>query len=352
MNLESLGYTESLENYRKENNLTSFEVGRVAVEHKERYIVKTAAQEIEAEITGNLRFSAQERADFPAVGDWVALSVYDDSLALIHHVFPRKSILQRQAVGKFGQVQIIATNIDFAFIIQGVDYDFNINRLERYLAICKSAKVAPILLLSKIDLIDANDLQTKIEDIQSRHSNVPIIPFSNISKSGYELVTENLQKAKTYCIIGSSGVGKSTLINNLAKKDLMKTSAISSSTNKGRHTTSHRELILLQSGAIFIDTPGMREIGITENVDEAFDVISSLSQSCKFSDCTHIHEEGCAILEAIENNEIDQDAYENFLKMQREAQRFQTSVADKRRKDKAFGKMYKQVIKQRKNNKY
>lgn len=352
MDLESLGYSESLENYRKENQLEDFEVGRVAVEHKERYIVKTASQEFDAEITGNLRFSAQERADFPAVGDWVALSIFDDSMALIHHVFPRKSVLQRQAVGKFSEKQIIATNIDFAFIIQGIDHDFNINRLERYLTVCKTAKVEPIILLSKIDLIENGELKIKIEKIQSRHSNIPIIPFSNLSKKGYEQINEKLQKSKTYCIIGSSGVGKSTLINNLSGDELMQTSSISSSTKKGRHTTSHRELFLLKNGAILIDTPGMREIGITENVEEIFDEIVELSKHCKFKDCSHIHEEGCAILEAIENEEIDRAIYENYQKMQREAQHFQTSVADKRRKDKALGKLYKQIIKNKKKNKF
>ncbi len=352
MSLQSLGYSESLENYRKEHNLTSFEIGRVAVEHKERYIVKTATQEIDAEITGNLRFSAQARADFPAVGDWVALSIFDDSMALIHHILPRKSILQRQAVGKFGEIQIIATNIDFAFIIQGIDHDFNINRLERYLVICQSAKVEPIILLSKIDLITQDELQSKIDDIKSRHPNVPVIPFSNISKLGYDQLKDQLKPSMTYCIIGSSGVGKSTLINNLSGAEHFKTSEISSSTKKGRHTTSHRELILLDNGAILIDTPGMREIGITENVADTFDEITELSTACKFKNCTHIHEEGCAIIEAVESNEIDQATYENFLKMQREAQHFQTSVADKRKKDKAFGKMYKQIIQHKKRNKF
>lgn len=351
MDLKSLGYTETLEKYRKDNHLTTFETGRVAVEHKERYIVKTATQEIDAEITGNLRFSAQERADFPAVGDWVAIAVYDD-LALIHHIFPRKSILQRQAVGKFGEKQIIATNIDFALIIQGVDQDFNINRLERYLAVCKSGNVEPIVLLSKTDLIGPSELQAKMDIIKSRHPDISIIPFSNLSKSGYEQIKEQLQPTMTYCVIGSSGVGKSTLINHLSETELMKTNSISSSTKKGKHTTSHRELFLLDNGAILIDTPGMREIGITENVEETFDEINELSKNCKFNNCSHIHEEGCAILEALENGELDQGIYENFLKMQREAERFQSTVADKRRKDKAFGKMSKQVVKLRRKNKY
>ena len=352
MNLESLGYSKALENYKQENNLDSFEVGRVIVEHKERYLVRLATQEIDAEITGNLRFSAQERADFPAVGDWVALSVFDDSLAIIHHIFPRHSALKRQAVGKFGEQQIIATNIDYAFIVQGVDNDFNVNRLERYLTVCKAGNVSPIILLSKIDLIKEDELNLKIEAIRKRHESLPIYAFSNLSKTGFEQIKALLQKSKTYCIIGSSGVGKSTLINNFTELDAMKTSAISSSTNKGRHTTSHRELILLENGAMLIDTPGMREIGVIENVEDTFDEITAFGNQCRFKNCTHLHEDGCAVLEAVENGQIDPDAYQNFLKMQREANYFQTSVLDKRKREKSFGKMMKRVVKHRKKNKF
>ncbi len=352
MNPENLGYNQSLEDHRIKNKLEGFEVGRISAEHKERYTIMAGGKEYSAEITGNLRFSAKDKADFPAVGDWVAFSVFDDTSALIHHVFPRKSILQRQAVGKFGEKQIIAANIDVAFIMMGLDHDFNINRLERYLAVCRAGKVSPVVLLSKTDLIDESALQTRIDEIKKRHADIPLIAFSNISKSGFEQIREMLQPAMTYCILGSSGAGKSTLINNLSEAELMKTGAVSASTSKGKHTTSHRELILLENGAILIDTPGMREVGITENVTEIFDEFSRLSQDCKFKDCTHTHEAGCAILEALENGEMDRSAYENFLKLQREARHFQSSLADKRKKDKAFGKMYKQVVKRRRKDKF
>jgi ribosome biogenesis GTPase len=184
MNLQNLGYTPTLETYRIENNLASFGVGRIILEHKERYVVKTETNEFEAEIIGNLRFSAQSRADFPAVGDWVAISEYDENKVLIHSVFPRKTIIERQSVGKFGEKQIIAANIDYAFIVQAVDRDFNVNRIERYLTICYTAKVEPIIVLSKVDLVGENELQELIKQVESRINNVQVLTISN-RKSGW-----------------------------------------------------------------------------------------------------------------------------------------------------------------------
>lgn len=167
MTLEDLGYNEELEYYRK-NNLDSFGVGRVISEHKDRYIVKTIEKEYDAEVIGNLRFTADKRSDFPAVGDWVAISEYDDDKVLIHSIFPRKATIERQAVGKYGQKQIIAANIDFAFVVQAVDYDFNINRIERYLTICNTSNVKPIIVLNKIDLINEAELSNLILEVQKR----------------------------------------------------------------------------------------------------------------------------------------------------------------------------------------
>jgi len=188
MELTDLGYHMDLEKFRHENNLLSFEVGRVITEHKERYIVWTEKGELEAEITGNMRFTARSREDFPAVGDWVSLIVYDAESAIIHQVFPRYSILKRQAIGQFGEVQIIATNIDFAFLVQAADRDFNINRLERYLTICNTSGVKPLIVLSKTDLIDELKLNAIVENIKSRISHVPVLAISNETRDGYEAV--------------------------------------------------------------------------------------------------------------------------------------------------------------------
>lgn len=351
--LEELGYSADLENYRLEQKLGAFGVGRVIAEHRERYEVKAEQGEFEAEVVGNLRFTARDRSDFPAVGDWVAFSEYEENKVLIHAVFPRRTVLEREAVGKLGEKQIIAANIDCAFIIQAVDRDFNINRIERYLTICYTSGVDPLVILNKTDLISDSELKSLIESVEERMPQVPIAAISNETRLGYEQLVTHIEKGKTYCLLGSSGVGKSTLMNNLAGRDLMKTDAISSSTSKGRHVTSHRELILLESGGIIIDNPGMRELGIadaTNGLETTFEAIVSLSNQCRFQDCTHIHESGCALLEAIENGEIDQATYENYMKMERERQHFESSVADRRKKEKEFGKMVKNVMKNKKQN--
>lgn len=344
MKLEDFGYNEKLEKFRIGHKLEDFEIGRIVSEHKERYIVKTEKGELEAEITGNLRFSSKSRQDFPAVGDWVALTKYDSGLSIIHKVLPRFSIISRQDLGQAGEKQIIATNIDYALLVQAVDRDFNINRLERYLTLCYSSKVSPIIVLTKIDLIGEHRLSEILENIKARIKNVPIISISNNSEEGYHTIKAIIEKGKTYCMLGSSGVGKSTLLNNLAGKNIMPTNTISQNTNKGRHVTSHRQLIALENGGILIDNPGMREVGIadsTSGLEITFDRIISLSQDCKFKDCSHTNEKGCAVLEAIEKGEIDKASYENYLKMEKEKAHFESTITKKRKKDKEFGKSLK-----------
>jgi len=355
MTLEDLGYNVDFENYRKDQSLDSFGVGRVISEHKERYVVKTTERECDGEIIGNLRYSANNRSDFPAVGDWVAISEYDDDKVLIHSVFPRKTILERQAVGKQGEKQIIATNIDYAFIVQAVDRDFNINRIERYLTICNTSNVNPIIILNKIDLIEDTELTKLMANVQNRIKQVPLITISNETLRGINRLKESIIKGKTYCLLGSSGVGKSTLLNNLLGIQFMKTNTISTSTNKGRHVTSHRELVILENGGILIDNPGMREVGIVDSADGleiTFERIVKLSKECKFKDCTHTTEINCAVISAVENREIDKSSYENYLKMERENDHYESTIAERRKKDKDFGKMVKNYIKNKNQNKY
>ncbi len=354
MTIEDLGYNETLEKHRIEQNLDSFEVGRIILEHKERYVIKTSENEFDAELIGNLRFMAESRHDFPAVGDWVAFTEYDDGKALIHAIYPRNSIIERQAVGKSGQIQIIATNVDCSLIVQAVDRDFNLNRLERYLTICNASNVEPIIVLSKIDLINESELKSIISQINHRINNVPIITVSNQTK-GYKELETVIKKGNTYCLLGSSGVGKSTILNNISGEQQMKTGEISSSVNKGKHITSHRELIVLKSGGILIDNPGMREVGIADTsrgLETTFESILDYSQNCQFKDCTHTHETNCAILEAVETGEIDEKSYSNFIKMEKEKIHFESDAIERKKKDKDFGKMIKNVKNQRKNNKY
>ena len=329
-------------------------MGRVISEHKERYIVKTVNGESEAEITGNLRFTAKSREDFPAVGDWVALTKHDSDFSIIHGILPRFSVISRQAVGRFGEIQIIATNIDYALLLQAADRDFNINRLERYLTVCHTSGVNPVIVLSKIDLTDEHRTAELMESIRARIKNVPVIAISNESHQGYDQLEAIIEKGKTYCLLGSSGVGKSTLLNNLSGKPLMQTGAISQSTNKGRHVTSHRELIILENGGILIDNPGMREVGITDSaggLEITFDLIARYAQRCKFKDCTHTYEKGCSVVEAVGKGEIDEASYDNYLKMEKERAYFESTIAERRKKDKDFGKMLKNYKKDRHKNK-
>jgi len=356
MTLEHLGFREELNTYRLEQQLDTFAVGRVISAHKDRYVVRNEEGEYDTELIGNLRFTAESRADFPAVGDWVAISEYDTGKALIHAIYPRHSMITRQAVGRSTEVQIIATNIDYGLVVQAVDRDFNLNRLERYLTICHAAKVTPIILLSKTDLVNGTELQSMMAQIKERvGEEILVICVSNQKDDGYNTLQHHIEKGKTYCLLGSSGVGKSTLLNHLSGKEQMETGAISDSVNKGKHTTSHRELVVLDNGGILIDNPGMREVGIADTsggLEMTFEDITELALECRFKDCTHINELGCAVLAAVDSGELDKSVFNNYHKMLREKMHFESSVEEKRKKDKNFGKMIKEVKSARKKNKY
>lgn len=352
--MKNLGFTGRISELIKQDDYTGFDLARVIVEHKERYTVQSASGVYTAEITGNLRYSARNRLDFPAVGDWVKITMMDNENAIILSVFPRFSVLERQAIGKFGEIQVIATNIDYAFIVQSVGHDFNLNRFERYLAICYSANIQPILLLTKIDLIEDAQVTELKNLINERISGLKVLPLSIEKEDSFKALQDSLEVYKTYCFVGSSGVGKSTIINHLKGADILKTNEISESTSKGKHTTSHRELIILPNGSIVIDTPGMREIGMTEDpegIDQTYETILELSKTCKFNDCTHIHEKGCSVLKALEAGEILESAYDNYQKMKREQLHFSSSIQEKRQKDKEFGKIIKAVLKEKSRNK-
>ena len=344
MNLIELGYNPYIEKQWIARSLTHYVPGRVVAEHRERYVVATENGEVEAEITGNLRFTSRSREDFPAVGDWVALSLYDSGVSLIHAVVPRFSGISRQAPGQQGGIQLIAANVDYGLIAQAADRDFNINRIERYLTICHTAGVEPVLIFTKTDLLLPGLKEEMIRNVRTRLNIREILAVSNLTTEGYESLTAFLMKGKTYCLLGSSGAGKSTLVNNLTGKHLMKTSEISTSTGKGKHSTSHRELILLDNGAILIDNPGMREIGVTDASDGiivTFDRIAGLAGDCRFKDCSHSGEAGCAVTRAVEQGLLDGNHYANYLRIQREKSYFETSQAERKRKERMFGKILK-----------
>lgn len=348
MTLEELGYNDALERFRTEQGLEGYAIGRVAAEHRERYVVRSTVGDLEAEVIGKLRAEARDRLDFPAVGDWVALRLHEPGHATIHRVFPRSSAITRKAIGEYGGTQIIATNIDHAFLVQAMDRDLNINRLERYLTICHASGVRPIIVLTKTDLFGAERVDEAKEQVRARIAHVPIIALSNLTADGCEAVRQIMEKGKTYCLLGSSGVGKSSLLNNLLGTEALRTGAISASTGKGRHITSHRELFVLGTGGIIIDNPGMREVGVTDveaGLELTFDRIAALAQDCRFSDCTHTQEAGCAVLAALQRGDVDEASYANYQNMKNEAAYFRSTLAERRKKDKAFGKMVKRYKK-------
>ena len=352
MNLEDIGYNSTINAYIEDNGLDKSSIGRVVAVFRDIYHVRTASVELKATITGNLQNSIEEKSELPIVGDWVCLNKYDDDNAFITQVFPRNNFIERRSKGKSINKQAIAANIDFGFIVEAITENFNINRIERYLAICNSANVKPIILLTKTDLITKPMLKNTINEVKERIGNVPIFALSNLTNIGIDELKASLLKSKTYCLLGLSGVGKSTLLNILAEKIVMKTSAISQSTNKGVHTTTHRQLFILNNGSIIIDNPGMREVGITDStvgVEITFEKIYELAENCRFSDCSHTHENDCAVLVAVEKGILDKDIYNNFIKMKKEQTRLLTTLVAKRKQDKAFGKMIKTVMKNKKN---
>jgi len=353
--IEKLGFGNWLRESVEAVDLDRFSIARVTAVHKESYNINNGQRDVLAELTGKMLFSAASPVDFPTTGDWVLANLYDEeTFSIIHKVLPRKSLLKRKTAGKKIDIQLIAANIDVAFIIQSLDVNFNLRRLERYLAMAKESHIEPIVLLSKSDLLSFTDIEDKVSQINAIMPALHVQPFSNENKSGLKQVTDLLIPGKTYCLLGSSGVGKTSLLNNLKGDLILATRAVREKDHKGRHTTTNRQLIQLDNGALLIDTPGMRELGsisVETGLNETFAEIIELSAQCRFSDCTHINEEGCAVLHAVKSGLIPEKRYQNYIKMKKESDYHDMSYLEKRKKDKQFGKMCKTVMKHKKNRK-
>ncbi len=343
--LKQLGYSDFFDINRIKLGANADQVVRVTAEHKGVYEVIGEHGESRATVTGKRMLTATNRDDFPAVGDWVITKDTTDNTKVIVDILPRKTTLHKKYGGK-DTSQLIVANIDTALIVESIDRDYNLNRFERYLVLAREGGVNPVIILNKSDLSSKDEIEKNIEDIQERFGKVDVVATSTIDESGLNELTQYIETGKTYCFLGSSGVGKSSIINKLLHSNLIATGLIGDKTGRGRHTTRSRQMYFTQTGGIIIDNPGSREVGLADSksgVEEVFSDIEIITRSCKFANCKHNDEPGCAIQDALISGIIDASRYENYQKMQKETNHYQLSDYEKRLKNKKFGKYVKKV---------
>lgn len=329
--LETFGWEEFFENDFKQYSQKDYKAGRVAIENKSNFLIYTAFGELTAGLSGRFHYNASSSADYPAVGDWVAVRIIDgENKALIEHVLKRKNKFSRKAAGDSTEEQIIAANTDIIFIVTSLNQDINLKRIERYLTMVSENNAMPVIILNKSDIC-GNEEEKKSEVI-SIAKGAELHSISAKENKGVDVLRKYFSGNKTVAVVGSSGVGKSTIINRLAGYDKMEVSDIGLYKDKGRHTTSHRELLVLDSGGLIIDTPGMREIQLwegKEGMSETFADVEELTLLCRFSDCKHDTEPGCAVKKAIDDGELTGERFNNYIKLQKEVKYFENKL-DKR----------------------
>ncbi|OIO72188.1 MAG: ribosome small subunit-dependent GTPase A [Zetaproteobacteria bacterium CG_4_9_14_3_um_filter_49_83] len=352
--LKSIGYSDWFQHRADDEKIAAHGIARVVSVHKDSYTVTNGGEEVFAELSGNLLYGTESASDLPTTGDWVYADFFDDdSHAIIYGVFPRKTLLKRKTAGKLVDVQLIAANIDVAFIMQSLNDNFNLRRLERYLVMVNESGIEPVVLLSKCDLLAEDDVNAFSNQVLAIAPQTRVMAFSNVNRENLDSIIGLLEAGNSYCLLGSSGVGKTTLLNSIIGHEVFETRPVSHMQSKGRHTTTTRQLVRLKNGAMIIDTPGMRELGslsVDDGLDETFSEILALSQNCRFADCSHSNEKGCAILAAIEAGDLSGPRYQNYLKMKKESEFNQMSYLEKRKKDKNFGKMIKSTLKHKKKS--
>lgn len=326
--IEQYGWSKWLARDFAPHRRAGLQPGRVVVQHRDSYLVATDDGEQHAKISGRLLNEAEE-AGYPAVGDWVALSPNpEEKTSTIHVVLPRRTAFVRRAADSARRPQVIAANIDVAFIVTSLNGDLNPRRLERYLAAARQSGARPVVVLTKADLCE--DLAARQAEVAAVAGDCPLLTVSARKRAGLEALLVHVRPGETCVLIGSSGVGKSTLVNAFLGEDRMATHAIREGDDQGRHTTSHRELVLLDHGGLILDTPGIREVGLIdadEGVSATFDDIEQLAQNCRFNDCAHTGEPGCAVRTALDSGDLDPARWASFQKLSAELAAAETKAA-------------------------
>lgn len=348
IHLSELGFDEWFQAHIDDLPPGGQEIARVTAVDRNSFIIRSEHGEVPAELSGRFSFHIESSVELPCVGDWVSVQYHNDGAsAIIHALFPRRTCLRRKRAGTEVEYQMIAANIDLAFIVQSCHFDFNLARLNRYLVMAADGGVEPVVILAKTDLISRDELEEKLAAVRAAGITTRVIALSNVTGAGIDELRELLLPGRTCCLLGSSGVGKTTLINHLTGREDLDTNAVSA-TGEGIHTTTRRQLILLDNGVMFIDTPGMRELGLLgagDGVKKGFEDIIELAESCRFADCSHTEESDCAILSAIAEGKLSEERYANYLKLRKESEFHEMSYLEKRKKDKAFGRFIKSAKK-------
>jgi len=319
-------------------------VARVAAVDRDLLLVIGQTGTFRAKLAGRYRHHHRASHELPCVGDWVCVErAGDDDVGQVRALLPRRTALRRRSAGDAVEHQMIAANVDYVIIVQSSHHDFSLNRLERYLVMVTEGGAEPVILLTKTDLVDPATVDAQMGEIAAAGISAPVLSLSNVTQVGVDAFERMLRPAETYCFVGSSGVGKSTLINHLLGREAQETREVSG-TGRGRHTTVRRQLILLEGGALVIDNPGMREFGLLgaeRGLDGGFGDISAIAAGCRFGDCTHTSEPGCAVRAAVEAGEIDHERYESYLKLVKESAFYDLSYAERRKRDRDMGRFYK-----------